>query len=86
MVYMLFAFQCFPFFGHFFTRTGKCSNVALCASQKLKCSEKYDKSSVYMNQLCHLFNSFVFLSPRILKDGVETILPKAVRGNKNINS
>lgn len=79
---MLFAFQCFPFFSHFFTSMGKCSNVAHCALQKIKCSEKHDKSSVDINPFCDLFNSFVFLTPRILNDGVDTILPKAVRGNK----
>lgn len=71
MVYMLFAFheatlqpECVPFFfSHFFTNAGKCSNVAHCALQKIKCSEKYSKSNVAINPFCDLFKSFVFLSP-----------------------
>lgn len=77
-----FSLSVFLFFSHFFTSVGKCSNVADCALQKIKCSEKYNKSNVAINPFCDLFKSFVFLSPRILNDGVETIVPKAVRGNK----
>lgn len=47
------------------------------------CSEEYDKFSAAINPFCDLFNS-CFPVPQ--NDEVESILPKAVRGNKNNNS
>lgn len=87
-LYMQFAFheatlQCFPFF---VISSQAWEKAAMCIVLCGKFNAQGNMKIPAINPFSDLFNSFVFLSPRILNNGVGAILSKAVRGNKNTNS
>lgn len=76
-------FSVFPFF---VISSQAWEKAAMCIVLCGKFNAQGNMKNPAINPFSDLFNSFVFLSPRILNNGVEAILQKAVRGNKITNS